>query len=103
MGPQCNKYARERSEKAISSHLWLMWSCVKKERERKRKRGARECEEGRKRDGKGRGSECRQGREGKGRGRRRQAEPQAASLSAWLSASTELLSKAWERHGFQAF
>lgn len=34
MGPQCNKRARERSEKAISSHLWLMQSCVKREREK---------------------------------------------------------------------
>lgn len=73
VGPQCNKYAQERSEKAISSHLWLMWSFVKKERERKRKRGGREYEEGRKRDGEGKG----ESNHGAGEGGEREREKKA--------------------------
>lgn len=71
VGPQCNKYAQERSEKAISSHLWLMWSFVKKERERKR--GGREYEEGRKRDGEGKG----ESNHGAGEGGEREREKKA--------------------------
>lgn len=100
MGPQCNKGARERSEKAISSHLWLMQSCVMKEREKEgdsTREGERETEKERERTSPG------QRRWGREREKKAKAATQATLLSAWLSAGMELLSKNWERHGFQAF
>lgn len=94
MGPQCNKRARERSEKAISSHLWLMQSCVKRERE-----GGRQHEGGRKRQRR-EGRERARGRgvgEEKGRKRLRQHAGHLAECLAvyWHGAPQQRLGEAW--------